>query len=36
MDKNLEMFCVTDKHFNFFKDIKYKKKNEQTTFILLN
>ncbi len=24
MDKNLEIFCVTDKHFNFFNDIKYK------------
>jgi len=24
MDKDLEIFCVTDKHFNFFNDIKYK------------
>ena len=24
MDKDLEIFCVTDKHFNFFSDIKYK------------
>ena len=23
MDKDLEIFCVTDKHFNFFNDIKY-------------
>ncbi len=24
MEKNLEIFCVTDKHLNFFNDIKYK------------
>ena len=24
MDNNIEIFCVTDKHFNFFNDIKYK------------
>ena len=24
MDKNLEIFCVTDKHFNFFNFIEYK------------
>ena len=24
MDKDLEIFCVTDKHLNFFNDIKYK------------
>jgi hypothetical protein len=24
MDKNLEIFCVTDEHLNFFNDIKYK------------
>ena len=24
MDKNLEIFCITDKHYNFFNDIKYK------------
>ena len=24
MNNNVEIFCVTDKHFNFFNDIKYK------------
>jgi hypothetical protein len=24
MDKDLEIFCVTDKHLNFFNGIKYK------------
>ena len=24
MDKNLEIFCVTNKHFDFYNDIKYK------------
>ena len=24
MNNNIEIFCVTDKHFNFFNDIKYK------------
>ena len=24
MDKDLEIFCVTDEHLNFFNDIKYK------------
>ena len=24
MDRDLEIFCVTDKHLNFFNDIKYK------------
>ena len=24
MDQDLEMFCVTDRHLNFFNDIKYK------------
>ena len=24
MINNIEIFCVTDKHFNFFNDIKYK------------
>jgi len=23
MDKDLEIFCVTDEHLNFFNDIKY-------------
>ena len=23
MNNNIEIFCVTDKHFNFFNDIKY-------------
>ena len=24
MNNNIEIFCVTDKHFSFFNDIKYK------------
>ena len=41
MDKNLEIFCVTDKHFNFFNDIKYKlagvgKNNFPSNYITCN
>ena len=41
MDKNLEIFCVTDKHFNFFNDIKYKlaaagKNNFPSSYITCN
>ena len=41
MDKDLEIFCVTDKHFNFFNDIKYKlaavgKNNFPSNYITCN
>ena len=41
MDKNLEIFCVTDKHLNFFNDIKYKlaavgKNNFPSNYIICN
>ena len=41
MDKDLEIFCVTDKHLNFFKDIKYKlaavgKNNFPSNYITCN
>ena len=41
MDKNLEIFCVTDKYFNFFNDTKYKlaavvKNNFSSNYITCN
>ena len=41
MNKNLEIFCVTDKHLNFFKDLRYKfaavgKDNFPTSYITCN
>jgi len=41
MDKDLEIFCVTDKHFNFFNNIKYKlatveKNNFPSNYITYN
>ena len=41
MDKDLEIFCVTDKHLNFFNDIKYKlaavgKNNFPSNYITCN
>ncbi len=41
MDKDLEIFCVTDKHLDFFNDIKYKlaavgKNNFPSNYITCN
>ncbi len=41
MEKNLEIFCVTDKHLNFFDNIKYKlaavgKNNFPSNYITCN
>ena len=41
MDKDLEIFCVTDKHLNFFNDVKYKlaavgKNNFPSNYITCN
>ena len=40
-DKDLEIFCVTDKHLNFFNDVKYKlaavgKNNFPSNYIACN
>ena len=41
MNNNIEIFCVTDKHFNFINDIKYKlaavgKNNFPSNYITCN
>jgi len=41
MNNNIEIFCVTEKHFNFFNDIKYKlaavgKNNFPSNYITCN
>ena len=41
MNNNIEIFCVTDKHFSFFNDIKYKlaaveKNNFPSNYITYN
>jgi hypothetical protein len=41
MNNNIEIFCVTDKYFNFFNDIKYKltgvgKNNFPSNYITYN